>query len=90
MNTQMKRNQKNMKIKLLFTRHPSELGESYWGHLKVASGLSLKLAASASATILHALFPFFDPPMGLDVCSMIEYLEKKRPEVRKNCDDDAD
>ncbi len=77
-----------MKINLsVFTKHPSEVGESYWEHFKVASGLALKLAASAIAQILHAIFPFFSPPLDLDICSMIEYLEEKRPEVRKDCND---
>ena len=82
-----------MKINLseVFTKHPSEVGESYWEHFKVASGLSLRLAASAVTQILHAVFPFFRPPLGLDLCSMVEHLEDKRPEKRKqrkDCPDD--
>jgi len=73
-----------------FTEHPSEVGESYWEHLKVASGLSAKLAACAAAQLVHAVFPFFKPPFGLDVCSMSDYLQNKQPEMRKNCKDEAD
>ena len=83
-----------MKINLsaggLFTKHPSEVGESYWEHFKVASGLSLRLAASAVTQILHAVFPFFKPPFGLDVCTMSDYLQNKKPEMRKNCKDESD
>jgi|10_taG_2_1085330.scaffolds.fasta_scaffold612484_2 hypothetical protein len=75
----------------VFARHPSEVGETYWEHFKVAAGLSLRLASSAIAQILHAVFPFFKPPFGLDVCSMADHLEGKRPEKRKqrkDCPDD--
>jgi|TARA_R110000744_G_scaffold15740_2_gene43630 hypothetical protein len=81
-----------MKFNLLgvFTKHPSEVGESYWEHFKVAAGLALKLAGASIAQILHAIFPFFKPPFGLDVDTMSGYLQNKKPEMRKNCKDESD
>lgn len=81
-----------MKINLsrLFTKHPSEVGETYCEHLKVASGVSVRLAACATAQLVHAIFPFFKPPLGLDVCTMSDYLQNKKPQMRKNCKDESD
>jgi len=71
----------------LFTKHPSSIGETYMQHYVVAASLSLKLSMASLAQLVHAIFPFICPPCGLDVCSMIEYLESKKPEVRKQCDE---
>ena len=87
----IQRTQVKMKINLsgLFTKHPSEVGETYWEHFKVAAGLSLRLIGSAIAQFLHAVFPFFKPPFGLDVYTMSGYLQNKKPEMRKNCKDES-
>tara|TARA_R100000008_G_C3511127_1_gene128874 strand:- start:253 stop:492 length:240 start_codon:yes stop_codon:yes gene_type:complete len=77
-----------MKIKELFTKHPAEVGENYCEHFVTAVGISLRLMAGALMQFLHALFPFFTPPLGLDVCSTIKYLQNKSPDERKKCDDD--
>lgn len=81
---------KKINLSGAFTKHPSEVGETYWEHLKVASGMSARLAAAATAQFVHAVFPFFKPPFGLDVCSMSDYLQNKKPEMRKNCEDEPD
>jgi hypothetical protein len=88
----IQRTQVKMKINLsgLFTKHPSEVGETYCEHLKVASGVSARLAACAVAQLIHAIFPFFKPPFGLDVCTISDYLQNKKPEMRKNCKDESD
>ena len=70
----------------LFTEHPNSLGETYTQHCLVAASLSLKLLMASLAQLVHAVFPFVGPPYGTDVCSMIEYLESKKPGVR-NCDE---
>jgi len=69
----------------LFTEHPNSIGETYLEHSLVATKLSLRLSMASLAQLVHAIFPFFDPPCGTDVCSMIEYLESKKPGAR-NCD----
>jgi hypothetical protein len=70
----------------LFTEHPNSVGETYLQHYLVAVKLSLRLSMASLAQLVHAVLPFFDPPHGTDVCSMIEYLESKKPGVR-NCDE---
>tara|TARA_B100000131_G_C17997595_1_gene565180 strand:+ start:829 stop:987 length:159 start_codon:yes stop_codon:yes gene_type:complete len=52
----------------------------------VAAKVSLKLSVASLAQLVHAIFPFFNPPYGTDVCSMIEYLESKKPGAR-DCDE---
>ena len=75
------------KIKTLFAQHPSEAGETYGQHFKAAFGVAFRLQTAAIAQFLHAIFPFIAPPCGRDICSTIEYLEKKTPEYRKRCND---
>ena len=75
------------KIKALFTAHPADIGETYWKHLRVALALSAKLVMCGVAQLIHAVFPFFRPPFGLDVCTMSDYLQNKKPAARKNCKD---
>jgi hypothetical protein len=71
------------------TEHLDEVGETYWQHFKVAACMSLRLSVASYTQLLHAVFPFIKPPLGTDVCSLIEYFKKKTPEVRRqeNCDD---
>jgi hypothetical protein len=69
----------------LFTEHPNSVGETYLQHCLVAAKLSLRLSMASLAQLVHAILPFFDPPCGTDVCSMIKYLENKKPEIRKQC-----
>jgi hypothetical protein len=41
-----------------FTKHPQEIGESYFEHLRFAFASGLKLAGSGVACMIHAVFPF--------------------------------
>lgn len=41
-----------------FTRHPSEVGESYAEHLLAASRYAARLLTAAFACLIHAIFPF--------------------------------
>lgn len=71
----------------LFTEHPNSVGETYLQHSVAATKLSLRLSMASLAQLVHAIFPFFSPPCGTDVCSMIDYLESKKPETRRQCDE---
>ena len=42
-----------------FTRHPSEVGESYGEHFRHASGFGFRMIAGGLACIVHAVFPFW-------------------------------
>ena len=65
-----------------WSKHLREVDETYLEHGLVAASLSLKLALSAVAQAVHAVLPFVKPPFGTDVCSMVEYMEGKKPENR--------
>ena len=41
-----------------FTEHPASVGESYWQHLRMASGFSLRMLAGGMACLVHGIFPF--------------------------------
>jgi len=68
----------------LFTNHPKEVGETYFQHLIAASTLSFVLTFSSYMQLIHAIFPFFRPPMGSDARSLILFLKKRLPENKKD------
>ncbi len=41
-----------------FTRHPTEIGESYGAHLASASGFGLRMTLGGIACMIHAVVPF--------------------------------
>ena len=41
-----------------FTQHPETVGETYFEHLRSASGYAATMAAGAVACLLHGIFPF--------------------------------
>jgi hypothetical protein len=63
-----------------FTRHPSEVGESYFEHMGVASRVGVQMAAGAFACFVHALFPF------LFVNKGSETIEKLHRQIHKRVD----
>lgn len=42
----------------LFTKHPSEVGESYWQHLSKAISFGLQMIVAGIVCLIHAVFPF--------------------------------
>ena len=72
-----------MRIFRLFTEHPREIGETYLTHALMASKIALKFAIAAPMQLLHALFPFIQPPFGSDTTSMKAFLRKMSPKRRK-------
>ena len=71
-----------------FTLHLNKVGETYFQHMLVAGLISLKLLASSITQAAHALLPFINPPLGTDVCSLVDFLETKKPEFRAQCKED--
>jgi uncharacterized circularly permuted ATP-grasp superfamily protein len=63
-----------------FTRHPGEVGETYFEHMGVASRVGLKLAGGAIACFVHALFPF------LFVKTGSETIDKLYRQIHKRVD----
>ncbi|MGE3396641.1 MAG: DUF6356 family protein [Sphingomonas sp.] len=42
-----------------FTRHPTEVGESYFQHLGHASWFGVRMIGGGIACMVHAVFPFW-------------------------------
>ena len=42
-----------------FTRHPTEVGETYPEHFRAASGFGVRMIVGGLACIVHAVFPFW-------------------------------
>lgn len=42
-----------------FTRHPNEIGLSYWEHAAKALGFAAWMLLGAILLAIHAVFPFF-------------------------------
>ena len=68
-----------------WSKHLLEVDESYIAHGLTALSIAVMLVLSAIAQLVHAILPFVRPPLGTDVCSLIEYLEAKKPESRGEC-----
>lgn len=46
------------RIYLLFTKHPHDVGESYWAHQRYAIWTALRLAHVGWMLCVHSIFPF--------------------------------
>ena len=64
----------------LFTRHPQEVGETYFQHMGVAARTGFKLAGGALACFVHAVFPF------LFVTTGSQTIEKLHRQIHKRVD----
>jgi len=78
-----------IKIREFLTGHLKEVGEGYWKHFKVAFLVAVRLQYSCWAQLVHAAIPFLKPPLGSDICSLINYLEERTPQNRKDCNEDT-
>ncbi|KAB1074449.1 DUF6356 family protein [Methylobacterium planeticum] len=47
-----------MRLRHLFTEHPSSLGETYPEHMRASLGYAVPLLGASMAAFVHALFPF--------------------------------
>ena len=50
----------------LFTEHPATVGETYWQHLRHATGFGVTMLVGGLACLVHAVFPFFCLTTGSD------------------------
>ena len=57
-----------------FTRHPREVGETYFEHMGIAARVGATMAVGAFACFVHALFPFLFVRTG---SATIERLHRK-------------
>ena len=47
-----------MNIFKIFTDHPSSVNETYFEHMFIALGFSLRLVYASFAALVHSIFPF--------------------------------
>jgi hypothetical protein len=73
-------------LRKLFTKHPKEVGETYWQHFRTASKISFRCFLASVCQFIHAVFPFFKPPGGTSVDSMKGFLNEVSPGSRKKKD----
>lgn len=68
----------------LFLHHPRSVGESYWGHQKVALRFAWRLSAAAGACVLHALVPALFPATGSAAVARLhsEMSSRHAPDAR--------
>ena len=67
-----------------FTKHPKEIGETYFQHFSTAISVSTHLLFSSIMQLVHAVFPFVSPPLNTDIKSVISKLSLVLPEARTN------
>jgi len=68
-----------MNISKLFTAHPAEVGESYWGHLFAASSFGVRMMFAGFACMVHALLPFLFVDTGSrTIAALNEHLVARR------------
>tara|TARA_Y100001963_G_C6539288_1_gene334760 strand:+ start:163 stop:393 length:231 start_codon:yes stop_codon:yes gene_type:complete len=66
-----------------FTEHPRSVGETYWQHFFSASRISARFAVACTSQLVHAIFPFVQPPLKSDINSLTLFLNEMQPDVRK-------
>lgn len=65
-----------------FTSHPRSVGETYYEHLRHASGFGFKMIGAGIACLLHALLPFLFEYTGSNtIFKLAKILAKRRGET---------
>ncbi|HEX8640644.1 MAG TPA: DUF6356 family protein [Allosphingosinicella sp.] len=64
-----------------FTRHPNEVGESYFEHMGVATRVGLTMARGALGCFVHAVFPFLCVRTGSATIDRLHRQINKRVEA---------
>ena len=63
--------------------HLQEVGESYIQHLKVTVKVATRFACAVGSQLIHGLVPDLRPPFHNDIESLIDFLYRYKPEVRR-------
>ena len=72
-------------MKISFTEHPKELGETYLQHLLEALLFSATLAAAVFVCLIHAFLPFFFTHTGGDMVAKLSDKITKRTKRKCAC-----
>lgn len=63
----------------IFTKHPKEVGETYFQHLWIALKYSFKLLLLFVITFIHSIFPFiFKTTTSAKIIEMAEKLKNRK------------
>jgi len=63
----------------IFTKHPKEVGETYFQHLWIALKYSFKLLLLFVITFIHSIFPFiFKTTTSAKIIEMAEELKNRK------------
>ena len=63
-----------------FTRHPGEVGESYFSHMRTAAGFGAVMVAGGICVMLHAVLPFLFENTGSRTMDRLHKRMKQRAE----------
>ena len=61
----------------LFTKHPSNLGETYLQHMKFAVTIAGRMLVSSAFFLTHGVMPFINIPSIYNLESMFNFLKEK-------------
>ena len=63
----------------IFTKHPSQVSETYLQHMKKALAFSFKLLGMSCHALLHAFFPFlFVSTVSDKIMDMNDILQRRK------------
>jgi|TARA_B110000967_G_C18468959_1_gene356385 hypothetical protein len=63
----------------IFTKHPSQVSETYLQHMKKALAFSFKLLGMSCQALLHAFFPFlFVSTVSDKIMDMNDILQRRK------------
>ena len=79
-----------MNIKLLFTKHPEELGETYLEHLATALLYCGTIAAAFIVCLIHAFLPFLFEHTGGDMINKLSTSVSRRTKSKCACATDIE
>lgn len=73
------------KMKNIFTKHPNEVGESYFQHFGKALQFSALLLSLSFKALVHALLPFcYETAVSEKIKKLSDGMQKRRKEAMKN------
>ena len=66
----------------IFTRHPRQVGETYFEHMKFAGAFGINMFIGGLACMTHAIFPFLFEKTGSNkLLSMTRHFVERMPKV---------
>ena len=67
-----------IRMKNIFTKHPHEMDETYFEHMRCALSFSAKMLTGGIACLIHAFFPFWFKKTGSDFLFRMthDYVER--------------